>query len=174
MTPNRQSFAISLKHGHSRAALIVAAMLVALAAGLASNSAHAGNRHGDAGFAVHIGHHSGHAAPRHVSHWRDRGYRHGYRHNRYARHYRHRRHHDRGLYLAGGLILGSVITHALHERHEPVVHRRVRTRVSGAVMDDAAISRRLFRDRDGNCFERTYTRAGDEVLSELDPSACAW
>jgi hypothetical protein len=99
-------------------------------------------------------------------------YRHGHRGYHHRRHHRrHRGHHsNEAAYLAGGLILGSILTHAYHEPrrvvrrtvvHDPVVIRRTE-------------GRRLFRDRDGNCFERTRSRSGDELLIELDRSECAW
>lgn len=101
-------------------------------------------------------------------------YRHHDRHyNRHYRHgYRHRRHHrDRVAYLAGGLVLGSIITHALHRPHEPVVSRRV---YRDRVYVDSGSTRRLLRDVDGNCYEREYNRRGDEILIALPDSACAW
>jgi len=105
-------------------------------------------------------------------------YGHHYRHG--GHHYRHGHHHsDGGAYLAGGLILGSLITHAVYNNRayrydEPyVVERRV-VRRPATVPTDRSVSRRLFRDRNGNCFERVYTPAGDEVMQELDPQQCAW
>ena len=113
-------------------------------------------------------------------------YGHGYHHG----HYRHRRHKhsNKGAYLAGGLIIGSLLTHAYHRNNdryyndryyndryevrerrayrEPVVVRREVVRAEPV--------RTLFRDRNGNCYERHYNRGGDEVLSELPPEACYW
>ena len=101
-----------------------------------------------------------------------------YHHHRPDRHHHHRRHHhrrhrhgDRGAYLAGGVILGSIITHALTRPHYERQTRVTRTRVVGS---DYRVRRHLFRDRNGNCFERQHNQRGDEIMIELDPTDCAW
>lgn len=117
----------------------------------------------------------------------DRGYRHSRRHryrdsrrhdyrynNRY--HYRQRSRSNRGAYLAGGILLGSVITHALtqprYERRPDSYHEsRV---IRETTRQSVTPSRRLFRDRDGNCFERALDERGNEVLIDLPDSECAW
>lgn len=105
------------------------------------------------------------------------GYGYGYRHG-----YGHRRHHDHsGAYLAGGLIVGSLLTHAWHRSYEPRYYEpRVYTssrviveRPARVVRRTTTVSRHLFRDRDGNCFEKRY-RAGEELMTELDPRECDW
>jgi hypothetical protein len=149
---------------------------------LVATSAHAGG--------------SGHGYRGHdgYSYGRGHGYRYGRsaRYNRgYHRGYRHGRRHrssNRGAYLAGGLILGSVITHALTRpryqekvieyRSEPsyIGTRSYQTRSYEARAEDRAgsISRRLFRDRDGNCYERETNADGDELLIELPERDCDW
>ena len=115
------------------------------------------------------------------------GYRHftghapHYRHYRHYRHHRHGHHSNRGAYLAGGIILGSVLTHALtrhrhHEYHDPYYEQETRVIRHGPsyTRRSAEPVRRLFRDRDGNCFEKQYNDRGDEILLELDPAECAW
>jgi hypothetical protein len=103
----------------------------------------------------------------------------GYRHHGYRHHgYRHRSHSShRGAYLAGGLIIGSLLTHAYHRNNQPYVNegfvRETRV-VSEPRIVSRSTGRRLFRDRNGDCFERTTTRNGDELLLELDPNECAW
>ena len=110
-----------------------------------------------------------HGGGRHYSGFRDSHYN---RH--YNRGYRHRRHrsNDRGAYLIGGLAIGAIVTHAIHNS----ANRRVeRDRVyRNDHQNTRRISRRLFRDRDGNCFERTHNQQGDELLIELDRAECAW
>ncbi|NKC00761.1 MAG: hypothetical protein GKR90_20010 [Pseudomonadales bacterium] len=103
-------------------------------------------------------------------------YRHGYRHG-YRRH--HRRHRsDRGAYLVGGLVLGGIIASAIHRNQDHHVYRDTReireTRVVRTPRSDDRVSRHLYRDRNGNCFERTSSPNGDELLAELDPASCAW
>ena len=103
-----------------------------------------------------------------------RGYGHGYGHG--GHHYRGGHHSSHGAYLAGGLLLGSIIAHSYHTRHAPVYAPVVaqRTVVHEPVVVTRKPTRRLFRDRNGNCFERTTSTQGDEMMVELDPAECAW
>lgn len=127
---------------------------------------------------------AGHGYGRHRD--RYRGYDNYYRGHGGGHHYRsHGRNNNRDvLYLAGGLILGSALTHAYHNSYsEP---RVVRQPVYREVVYDSspivrstrvireAEGRRLFRDRNGDCFERTTSANGEELLVELDPSSCSW
>lgn len=102
-----------------------------------------------------------------------------------GRHYgSHGRHHGReALFLAGGLIVGSVLTNAYHNSYERRVVRQPVYR--DVVYDSSPIvrstqvirqnqGRRLFRDRNGDCFERTTSANGEELLIELDRSTCTW
>lgn len=94
-----------------------------------------------------------------------------------------RRHGREALFLAGGLIVGSVLTNAYHNSYERRVVRQPVYR--DVVYDSSPIvrstqvirqsqGRRLFRDRNGDCFERTTSANGEELLIELDRSTCAW
>ncbi|MFK7912875.1 MAG: hypothetical protein AB8B93_03085 [Pseudomonadales bacterium] len=144
-------------------------------AALTAMPAQAGGRYSDG--ARHGGYHyDGGRGYRHNRRQRYRdARRHSYRYNnRY--HYRQRSRSNRGAYLAGGILLGSVITHALtrprHERHGDSYHE---TRVIRETANQSsAPTRRLFRDRDGNCFERATDQQGNEVLIGLPDSECAW
>ncbi len=142
---------------------------VALATGF-SSPAEASGYHGHGYYGGY--HHRGHGY--------HRGYRHGYRHG-YRRH--HRRHNNDAAYLAGGLILGSLFTHAYynhrdhyhgHDRYVVRGSRTIRTEPRYQTRDQGAVSRRLFRDRNGDCFERIYDASGEEVLLELDAAECNW
>ena len=114
------------------------------------------------------------AGGRHHGGYYGGGYKHGYygprRHHRHYRHRHHRSHYYPGAYFIGGLALGAIINHAYTRSYDPVVGRETR------VIDrsPSRVTRSLYRDRDGRCFERTRTRDGDELLSELDPDQCAW
>ena len=114
-----------------------------------------------------------------------RYYGYGYDGYRGGRHYRsHGRHHGReAAYLVGGLIVGSVLTNAYHNSYErrvvrQPVYREVVYDSSPIVRSTRVIrsteGRRLFRDRNGDCFERTTSANGEELLVELDRNACAW
>jgi len=158
------------------AVLLVAGSVVAL-------PAYAGNR--DRGHRDWNRHHD-------YSHFDRGGYRqhggyrnHGYNDYRGGHHYRsHGRGHGReALYLAGGLVVGSALTHAYHTSYAPrtfrqPVYREVVYESSPIVRSTQVIrqteGRRLFRDRNGDCFERTTSAYGEELLVELDRSACAW
>ncbi|MEM1228918.1 MAG: hypothetical protein AAGI15_00145 [Pseudomonadota bacterium] len=135
---------------------------------LVATSAQAGPGHGYRGY-------DGFGYGRHLDRTYHRGFRRGLRHGR-----RHSRS-NRGAYLAGGVILGSVITHALTRPRysERVVEYRSTTPVyqdRRVVVDQEPqrVSRRLFRDRDGNCYERETTPAGDDLLIELPDRDCDW
>ena len=105
------------------------------------------------------GHHNG---GHYYGHGHGHGYRYGYGHSG----------HGAG-YLIGGLVLGSMLTHAYERRHQPYLVQESRV-VQIPAETQRRVSRRLFRDRNGNCFERNFNSAGDELLVELDPSECAW
>ena len=105
----------------------------------------------------------GHGQRYYGDHHRSHGYRYGHR--------SHHGHSSRGAYLAGGLVLGSLLSHAYHRRHDPYVVRETRVVRRST---ETPVARRLFKDRNGNCYERNYNQAGDEVLVELDPNECAW
>lgn len=101
------------------------------------------------------------------------GYGHHYRGGHYYRHH----HSHNGAYLAGGLILGSLITHAYMSQPRPEPYYGDRTVVvqAPAVVQSAPIAgRHLLRDRYGNCYEKNYNDRGDEILVELDPVECEW
>lgn len=118
--------------------------------------------------------------------WNNRGYNdYGYNDYRGGRHHRsHGRHHGReAAYLVGGLVVGSLLTNAYHNSYErrvvrQPVYREVVYDSSPIVRSTQVIrqnqGRRLFRDRNGDCFERSTSAHGEELLVELDRSACAW
>lgn len=175
----------------TRAALITAPIM-AIAMLLAAPAANADGYRG--------GHNSG---------YYDRGYNRGYnRYNsrRYQRRYnaRHRydrrgyrysrrgRNDNRGAYLIGGLVVGSLITHAItsnrNDRHYDSQQDRHTSRTydpnksystystGGSASDagEAPVSRRLFRDAQGNCFERQTGPDNQELLIDLPAEECRW
>jgi len=117
------------------------------------------------------------SVPAQAGGYRGHYYGHGYGHGGY--YYRgHHGHHggDDGAYLVGGLILGSLITHAVMSRPAPYYEERAVVVQQAPVVVQAApqSGRHLLRDRNGNCFEKNYNNRGDEVLVELDPAECSW
>ena len=128
------------------------------------------------------GHHR-YDAYRHHRYDRARDHRardHRYRDHRYRHH--HRSHHSsRGEYLLGGVVIGSILGHALSSTRDyppsRVVHYErvvVEPRVRRTRVIEPAVTRRLYRDIDGNCFERRQDGTGSELLVELPAEACAW
>lgn len=110
-------------------------------------------------------------------HWDSR-----YKYNRYKHHRRYHRHrnhhHNTGAYILGGLAIGAIISHALHDREYRVTERRDRYYrnnrvVRRSVPADVPITRSLFKDRHGNCYERKIDGA-EELLIELPADACDW
>lgn len=95
--------------------------------------------------------------------------------------YRGVRRWDGGAFV-GGVVLGSLLSQPVRERSvERVVYRtqaapRAREVIYAGEPRRTSVStrRRLLRDLEGNCFERTTNAAGDEVRIELDPSECAY
>lgn len=174
----------SARHRHPQAhrwALLVLGL--AACAALPAQAGGLGHRYD--GFQVR---HGGFHYDQRRHHYRDRHFyssrhhrKHRYRDRGYRHHYRHRSGGDRAAYLAGGLILGSVITHALtrpryetrsYDRHSHSYHETRVIRESSRAQTQP--SRRLFRDRDGNCYERISDAGGDELLISLPASECAW
>ena len=100
----------------------------------------------------------------------------GYHSHRHHRHRYHRRSDRRAAYLAGGLLLGSLITHAAYAHKQRALEPRYEHRplARGSASSSPPVSRRLLLDRDGNCFERQRGANGAEVLLELNPTECAW
>jgi len=105
-------------------------------------------------------------------------YRHGYGHRSY---YGHKYRNRNTAYLVGGLALGAILNETL--RHNDGYHhddtvvvrdtRVVHRSPSSDRHSSAPVRRSLFRDRNGNCFERT-SEGGAEVSTEIDPENCAW
>ena len=121
-------------------------------------------------------------------------YKHGGHHYKQGGHrYKHRSGHnsDNGAYLAGGLILGSILTHSYNNSHysrpsyhtsyrttysEPVVKRRViySTRVIEPPSEPINKGRQFYKDLAGNCFEIFHSTQGDELKKELPQEDCHW
>ncbi|MEZ5595463.1 MAG: hypothetical protein R3E84_03585 [Pseudomonadales bacterium] len=116
--------------------------------------------------------------------WQGHGYHHsGYRAPYYGYRSSHHHHGDRGAYLVGGLLVGSLLAGAWYDNYyaprvvSQPVYREVVYDTTPLVRSTRVIreeGRRLFRDRNGNCFERSLSANGDDLLVELDPAECAW
>ena len=99
-----------------------------------------------------------------------------------------------GRALIGGLVLGSLLNQATANRpttrvvyRKPPVRTRTLVSTSQPTRSRSVISssrpqttlinqngRRLLRDIQGNCFERTQNTAGEELRVQLDPAECAF
>ncbi|MEM7096682.1 MAG: hypothetical protein AAF541_00370 [Pseudomonadota bacterium] len=108
-----------------------------------------------------------------------KAYHYGHRRHRYRNGYRRHRHSDRAAYLVGGLALGALISHAYHtphrryyRGHNDVYAVRESSRPT-VIHREGRVTRSLFKDRDGNCFERK-SEDGQELLIELPDRECAW
>jgi hypothetical protein len=109
------------------------------------------------------------AAPVHAG-----GRRHEY-HDGYWRHHGHHRHHHHrhgrdGAYLLGGIVIGTVLGQAFRSARDYYPAEPVRRHG----YDGPVVARRLYRDLDGNCFERHTDDAGRELLVELPAWECDW
>lgn len=85
-------------------------------------------------------------------------------------------------YFVGGVLLGTLLT--APRRYYPPPARVVvvpqptvvvpQPTVAYAPAAQAAVSRRLLRDINGNCFERKLDGQGTEMRVQLPAAACAW
>jgi hypothetical protein len=96
--------------------------------------------------------------------------------------------------LIGGLMLGSLLNQAIANRstskgvyRNPPVRTRTLISTGQPARSRSVISssrprstlinqngRRLLRDLEGKCYERTENTAGEELRTELDPAECAY
>lgn len=184
----RLTRASKLRGGSLGAVFAIAMSLIFTSASAAAGDRGHGYRssHGDFRGAVRHGYRHNNYRQR-SSH---RGYRHGYRdsYRHQNRHYRsHRRHNNNdAAYLIGGLVLGSVITHAVTNRYDrPRHYNRYSNREVVYVNQPQTVrtyststpprqGRSLYRDLEGNCFERLDDGAGNELLQELPEGSCDW
>jgi len=87
----------------------------------------------------------------------------------YPQHKNNNNHTEWPAYVVGGLVLGALLTNAFPGAR-PTPYSDGRQSSS----PPSAEGRRLFRDANGNCYERRVDGAGNELSSELPPSACSW
>ena len=85
----------------------------------------------------------------------------------YGQHHNNDNHSDWPAYLIGGAVLGSVLTNVYHNSQAQQAAPAYQTY-------GAPQGRRLLRDLNGNCYERTTDGAGNELRSELPRSECNW
>ncbi|HTO57125.1 MAG TPA: hypothetical protein VMJ74_04990 [Pseudomonadales bacterium] len=74
-------------------------------------------------------------------------------------------------YLAGGVILGALLTNMFQGSRPTAYYDNSQPTPPSAPQ---AQGRRLFRDANGNCYERQTDSYGNELSNELPPSACNW
>jgi hypothetical protein len=75
-------------------------------------------------------------------------------------------------YAIGGLALGAILMNAYNQNRAPAPSYYTQQQTYQA--PPAAQGRHLVRDLNGNCYERTTDAAGNELRTELPPSACNW
>ena len=85
----------------------------------------------------------------------------------YGHHHNNNNNSDWPAYLVGGAILGSVLTNVYHNSQAQQVAPANQVIASPQ-------GRRLLRDLNGNCYERTTDGYGNELRTELPPSQCNW
>jgi len=107
----------------------------------------------------------------------------------YYQHKNNNNHSDWPAYLAGGLIIGALVTHAYDQSHpstsyyssastssysSPPSTTSYSSPASTSYSGGSAQGRRLLRDINGNCYERQTDSAGNEMRTELPASECNW
>ncbi|MFU8816461.1 MAG: hypothetical protein ACNA7W_14015 [Pseudomonadales bacterium] len=141
-------------------AVILAMAIVALPA-QARDRGHGYDHSHRGGHPVHRGGPPGHRGPPRVQH-----------HHHYHPAPKRKRRSNEGAYLLGGIVIGSVLTHAVQtsRQHQPP---RQYAPAPGSGYAPPVVTRRLFKDRYGDCFER-HSDAGREVLIPLPDWECNW
>ena len=86
----------------------------------------------------------------------------------YGQHHNNNNNSDWPAYLIGGAILGSVLTNVYHDSQA----QQYAAPANQVIV--APQGRRLLRDLNGNCYERSTDSAGNELRTELPPSECNW
>jgi len=81
-------------------------------------------------------------------------------------------HGESAAYLVGGLVVGSLLTNAYNKSQQNAYYGQQTTQPIQVVATPQG--RRLLRDLNGNCYERTTDGAGNELRTELPASACNW
>ncbi len=165
-------------------AFIAAAALMAAAPAFADGGGRGhGGYHGGHGNG-HYGHYRGHGG------YGYKGYRYagygtywrGYRPYRYAPYYGYYNNNDNdeAAYLVGGLVVGSLLTNAYYRSQQtPVYTTQTVVQPAPVVVQSTQVvvqgqGRRLLRDLNGDCFERTTDAAGNELRTQLPASECNW
>jgi hypothetical protein len=85
----------------------------------------------------------------------------------YGNHHNNDNNSDWPAYLIGGAVLGSVLTNVYH-------NAQVQQVPAQQVVVAPQQGRRLLRDLNGNCYDRSTDANGNELRTELPPSACNW
>lgn len=88
----------------------------------------------------------------------------------YPQHHNNNNNNDSAAYLVGGLVVGSLLTNAYNKSQANSYYAQ---QPANQVVV-APQGRRLLRDLNGNCYERTTDAAGNELRTELPPSQCNW
>jgi hypothetical protein len=83
----------------------------------------------------------------------------------YPQHKNNDNHSEWPVYLVGGIVLGALLTSAF-----PGTRPAAYQSSSAPIANDPG--RHLFRDANGNCYERQTDSSGNEMRIELPPSAC--
>jgi hypothetical protein len=72
-------------------------------------------------------------------------------------------------YAIGGLALGAILMNAYSQSHNQTYAPQQSYQAPPAPQ-----GRHLVKDLNGKCYERTVDAAGNELRTELPPSACNW
>lgn len=91
---------------------------------------------------------------------------------------------DYAPYFVGGLLLGTLLAPPRYAPPREVIYVQgpaYQTYVAPPVVyaqpsprPSAPIGRRLLRDLNGDCFERTFDGRGNELRTQIPASECAW
>ncbi len=173
------------------ALLVATAPVSAADGGWSGHGGYSGGGHGDGGHGYNGGGHgynggghgyNGYGYAGHGNYWHGyRGYYapayHGYYapayygYAPYYPYYHHNNNNNSAAYLVGGLVVGSLLTNA-YIHSQPAYSTQ--TVVQPTQVVAPAQGRRLLRDLNGDCFERTTDAAGNELRTQLPASECNW
>jgi len=94
----------------------------------------------------------------------------------YYQHHNNDNHSDWPAYLAGGLIVGALLTNAYNQSQANVYSypQASYPQTAPATPMGSVQGRHLLRDLNGKCYERQTDANGNEMRTELPPSECNW
>ena len=102
------------------------------------------------------------------------GYHGGYRYHGHGHHKNNNNKSDEWAWALGGLLLGGIVAHGISQAStQPAVVESAPV-YTPPYPSSSTGGRRLLRDLEGRCYDVGTDSYGNEIRTELPPSACNW